>query len=550
MSTASPPVQTGARIRFATPPKELPKRKAKAEPHTEPLKERKLTLLSRLSKWQSEMPEDSVSFLLSLVVHVILVLVLALLTTSLHTGLRPLQISTSEGELDTAALSSVTFDSAAMSLDSMPSATSTESVSEIKLNVSESEVQLAEVVAPALARDLSTKNWVPAASMAASSTSKSSLSKSGGSDLFAGSSLEGRSSGNRKGLALKNGGSKESEAAVDAALVWFAAHQAVDGSWSTDMMDKPCNGQCRHGTVDIGKPKRIAATGLALLCFLGAGHTHKEGDYKDVVYKAINYLTSAIKSSSPNVRDFRPTGRFLDDNSEYEMYEHGIAVLAMCEAYEMTGDSILRSPCDNGIDFIQRSQHPDGSWGYRPGTSGDLSIVGWQMMALKSVRKIGMKVRPEVIQRADKFLDSQQSDNGSYYGYRSTQKEACTTAIGLMLRLYRGWSRTDPRVLKGVQYIADLGPSSDGIYYNYYATQLLFHMKFEKWAQWNVLNRDYLVREQARDGHEKGSWYFGRSHFNQVGGRLYCTAMATLTLEVYYRFMPIYSEIEDDSFAL
>jgi hypothetical protein len=75
-------------------------------------------------------------------------------------------------------------------------------------------------------------------------------------------------------------------------------------------------------------------------------------------------------------------------------------------------------------------------------------------------------------------------------------------------------------------------------------------MKYEKWAQWNSTNRDYLVREQANEGHEKGSWYFGRSHFNQVGGRLYCTAMATLTLEVYYRFMPIYSEIEPDTFNL
>ena len=33
-----------------------------------------------------------------------------------------------------------------------------------------------------------------------------------------------------------------------------------------------------------------------------------------------------------------------------------------------------------------------------------------------------------------------------------------------------------------------------------------------------------------------------------LGGRLYCTAMATLTLEVYYRFMPIYSDIEPDTF--
>ena len=125
-------------------------------------------------------------------------------------------------------------------------------------------------------------------------------------------------------------------------------------------------------------------------------------------------------------------------------------------------------------------------------------------MALKSAKKIGLKVRPEVIQRMDKFLDSQQSESGAYYGYRSTQKEACTTSIGLLLRLFRGWSRTDPRILKGTQYIADLGPSSDGIYYNYYATQLLFHMKFEKWAQCERHEPRLFSTRTSKGGARKG----------------------------------------------
>ncbi len=496
------------------------------------------------------MPEESVSSLTSLCVHVVLVLILALLSTSIQVGLRPLLILNSETESSLASLEIVTIDAGSTSMDLEPTGSVAEKVNSFELNVADPTRTLAKIVSPTSDSEVMPRPLLPTELFSTHATETSPKPNANASTLFASSSLEGRSSVNRKRLAMQNGASKESEAAVDAALIWFAAHQAVDGSWSTEMSDKPCNGRCRHGTIEIGSPKRIAATGLALLCFLGAGHTHKQGDYRDVVYKAINYLTNAIKTNLPNARDFRPNGRFLADNAPYEMYEHGIAVLAMCEAYEMTADSILRMPCEVGIDFIQRSQHPDGSWGYRPSTSGDLSIVGWQMMALKSAKKIGFKVRSEVIQRMDKFLDSQQSESGSYYGYRSTQKEACTTSIGLLIRLYRGWSRTDPRILKGTQYIADLGPSSDGIYYNYYATQLLFHMKFEKWAQWNVTNRDYLVREQAKEGHEKGSWYFGRSHFNEVGGRLYCTAMATLTLEVYYRFMPIYSEIEADAFEL
>lgn len=534
MSTIAPPVQTGSRSQFDLPRKVCPKQRR--------------PLFAWLREIRSRMPDESVSFLTSLFVHIFLVLILALISTSLNAGLRPLLLLNSNEMSSVEALDVATFEAASVNSDQELEDAGGQTLNTLDLAATESSLPLAEIVSPRSIADTLPRTWVPSELISAVGNSSPQQPIANASTMFSASSLEGRSPENRKRLAMQNGASKASEEAVDAALIWFAAHQAVDGSWSTEMSDKPCKGQCRHGTVEIGSPKRIAATGLALLCFLGAGHTHKQGDYRDVVYKAINYLTHAIKTNAPNIRDFRPSGRFLDDSAQYEMYEHGIAVLAMCEAYEMTGDSILRVPCEFGIDFIQRSQHSDGSWGYRPSTSGDLSIVGWQMMALKSARKIGFKLRPEVIQRAEKFLDNQQSEQGAFYGYRSNQREACTTAIGLLLRLYRGWPRTDPRILKGTQYIADLGPSSDGIYYNYYATQLLFHMKFEKWSEWNVTNRDYLVREQAKEGHEKGSWYFGRSHFNQVGGRLYCTAMATLTLEVYYRFMPIYSEITPDAF--
>ena len=49
---------------------------------------------------------------------------------------------------------------------------------------------------------------------------------------------------------------------------------------------------------------------------------------------------------------------------------------------------------------------------------------------------------------------------------------------------------------------------------------------------WSTRNRAH--------GHERGSWYFGGDPHNEQGGRLYCTAMCAMTLEVYYRHLPIY----------
>ena len=59
--------------------------------------------------------------------------------------------------------------------------------------------------------------------------------------------------------------------------------------------------------------------------------------------------------------------------------------------------------------------------------------------------------------------------------------------------------------------------------------------------------RDQLVHAQATRGHEAGSWFITDeedhlARYNQIGGRLYCTAFAAMILEVYYRHMPIYAK--------
>lgn len=502
--------------------------------------------------WMRYVPhtsQDNVSFMSSFVFHLVLLVIFALLTFD-----NPFQKSVITLRFDDGAGNEFLI-AAGDSDDSAGSALSESEWTEAP----HAEV---EVLASMPSKTVATIDAFQVASESSLSLTRLSVSQLETMDVgtpathgvassmvFASSSTSGRTRGDRRGMALRNGGSEASEKAVDAALVWLANHQAGDGSWSTEMSGAPCRGRCRNGTNEFGSPKRVAATGLALLCFLGAGHTHQKGEYREVVSKGLNHLAASIKKEV-TVKGARTRGRFLTDADRYEMYEHGIAVLALCEAYEMTKDTRFRETCEIGIEFIEFAQCIDGSWGYQPKITGDLSIVGWQLMALKSAHMAGIKVSPAVVERTDKFLDSQQSDYGAYYGYRSTKREPGTTAIGLLIRLYRGWSRTDPNILKGAEYLAELGPSIDGIYYNYYATQVLYHMKMPQWERWNQMVRDHLVAEQEVDGHEAGSWHFGRNHFNEVGGRLYCTAMATLTLEVYYRYLPIYSDVDEEPFQL
>jgi hypothetical protein len=133
------------------------------------------------------------------------------------------------------------------------------------------------------------------------------------------------------------------------------------------------------------------------------------------------------------------------------------------------------------------------------------------------------------------------------FRYRNRGKPTDSmTAIGNLLRLFRGTSKTNPVLLKAVDHLVDEGPSAKDAYYNYYATQLIFQFGGMKWEKWNGKLRDYLVRTQSRTGHDAGSWWLGSDISNDTGGRLYVTAMACLTLEVYYRYLPVYEETSEE----
>lgn len=102
----------------------------------------------------------------------------------------------------------------------------------------------------------------------------------GGPAAASGDPYAGRRGTGRRDGAAARGGSPASEEAVDRGLAWLARHQAADGSWRFDLTRCRCDGECR----DAGSvTSTTAATGVALLPFLGAGHTHLEGEHRETV---------------------------------------------------------------------------------------------------------------------------------------------------------------------------------------------------------------------------------------------------------------------------
>ena len=432
---------------------------------------------------------------------------------------------------------------------------------------------------------------------------KKELQRGGGtrvtpSSVNAKASLSQRSGAARGETARARGGSPASEAAIERGLLWLARHQAANGAWlfehphCIDPFGHPSQ-QCLCRTKGYIEGHTKASTSIALLPFLGAGNTHLDGPYKEVVYRGLEQLKTILDIE---LKELHPDNPNFVSTFSGDLYGYGLTTLVMAEAFGMTGDPDLERYVNALTVFLARHQHPLGGWRYELGQPGDITVTGWQIVALKSSQLAGAAVHSDIFRQADKFLDSLtppaplsrpgrtqvvankiggMSRDPTRYHYlasfaNSTTREPgeCTSAVGLLCRLYTGWSSNDPRLLKGVsQLLKSNTHPALLLYRNFYLAQILLHIDHPAWEQWNRRNRDYLVRMQVTETTrmnqrnpafgsppcEIGSWYLTnpngttknaiRDRHLAPAGRLAHTALAILTLEVYYRLLPIYTPV-------
>ncbi len=347
-----------------------------------------------------------------------------------------------------------------------------------------------------------------------------------------------RSVEERKLATRQFGGTEESERAVEDALKWFASIQNADGYWDASRFSAGTAPKTDRETA--GRDADTGVTALATLAFLGAGHTPDKGEYAGTVRRALDWLISQQNDSG-----------YLGGEAGFVagMYCHGMASFAIAEAYAMRSESTdgqwLRQPLVNAINFIVDNQTKDGSWRYvfRKNTYGDMSMFGWQLMALKSAEMGGITVPTNTKQEMIRFLkDMSRGQEGGLAAYRSTDGvSASMTAEALFCKQMLGLQRAHPASNEAIRYLMQNLPqrTTMNYYFWYYGTLATFQYGGEAWRRWNEQLRDLLVSEQVTSGPFAGSWE-PRGEWGPYGGRVYTTAIATLCLEVYYRYLPLY----------
>jgi len=318
--------------------------------------------------------------------------------------------------------------------------------------------------------------------------------------------------------------------AIDKALQALQRTQERDGSWSAQ-----------------SQQKHPAITALCVMAFLSAGHVPGEGRYGDTVKKGVDYVLHLQ----------HPNGLIATVGGQ-EMYQHGICTLMLAEVAGMTDDTQggkVRKALEKAVEVIltaQRTSEPRsphyGGWRYRVNsTDSDLSVTGWQVMALRAAKNLGCDVPAERIELAVEYIKRCQDPvtHGFRYFPNGRLTTPCTGTGILALEICGKQVHHSPELQKAGTYLIQernlpRWGSEHFSYGLYYCSQAAFQLGENYWKVFRPVMYKVMLDHQGDSGVWLGADPGSRQH-----GANYCTAMGVLALTVEYRYLPIYQRGEE-----
>lgn len=340
-------------------------------------------------------------------------------------------------------------------------------------------------------------------------------------------------------LALAAPPREPMDEAIDRGLLFLRNEQQQNGGWGT-------GGGRMFGGRNQADP---AVTALSVMAFLSAGHVPGEGRHGAAIDRGIQYVLTLQQKNGLFAPAFGGQG---------EMYYHGICTLMLAEVVGLTAGGKeadnLRLRLEAAVKVIAVAQRKGatvdaGGWRYQMrGTDSDLSVTGWQLMALRAARNVGCDVPAAQIQAAVSYVKRchDPATGGYKYGPQMQVTAPCTGTGILALELCGKEYHRSPEALRAGAFILKNGisPSASHFFYGiYYTSQGMFQLGGNEWRSFRPRLHQLLLRDASPDA--SGAWA-GRGGYDDQGyGASYCTSMAILALTVEYRFLPIYQRFEE-----
>jgi len=344
----------------------------------------------------------------------------------------------------------------------------------------------------------------------------------------------------------------ETRKSIDGALAWLGRFQdragrgvnKSDGRWHPT--EFPAHDRASTGA---GQPLYSAGvTGLAVSAFLAAGRVDAPE-----VNEGLGYLIKAQNW----------WGVYGETKTQHFQLANAYALIAMCEAWILTGDPRYRRSARRGVDACLACRNPGLAWRYEPrGGENDTNVTVATLHALALAERGGLDVDPAAFAGGGRWLIRMTSGAIGYnvpggssarpaglQDHFPPDQTGSMSAAGLWGFTLVGRHGVEPPDLDGaLDLCRELPPLWQGgrldMYYWYYGT-LAFHARCGRdWNKWYGALSKALVANQRRGASAfDGSWD-PTGPWGADGGRVYSTALRALALATPIRLSDDFAEAE------
>ncbi|WP_153555899.1 prenyltransferase/squalene oxidase repeat-containing protein [Roseimaritima sediminicola] len=299
--------------------------------------------------------------------------------------------------------------------------------------------------------------------------------------------------------------------AIERGLRYLAALQRADGSFPERM------------------GSNVGVVSLCGLAFLATGSLPGRGPFGAVLQRCVDYVAAASQDSGFIVR--------RESVSRGAMYGHGFSTLFLAETLGTSRQAGLGAKVRAAVEVILAAQHRSGGWRYTPQPiEADLSVTISQVMALRAARNAGIEVPAEAITQAiDYIRRSQNPDGGFMYQMQGGESRFPLTA-GAIVALQNAGRYEGDELEQAYDFLrrrqsANLSPRQSNyfLYAHYYSVQAYWQKGGDDFRRWYTALRDVLLPTQSSDG----GWH-------DFIGRAYATAMVCLILSAPRTALPIF----------